>query len=527
MKNLSKQLFRTKDLGAIISESHDPEKKLKRVLGPIDLILLGIGMIIGAGIFATVGTATTGDALRPGAGPALMVSFAITAVACGFAALCYAELAALVPISGSAYTYSYATFGELIAWVIGWDLMLEYGVGSIAVAISWSGYFNALLAGLGITLPPWATVDFRTAFAGFDKATTVMAGGIPFDQLEPGLRHAWAAVREAPIFFGFPVICNIPAILIIMMLTAILVVGIKESARFNSIMVAIKLLVLGFFIVVGSLYVKPENWVPFAPNGFAGIRAGAAIVFFAFIGFDAVSTVAEETKNPRRDLPIGILGSLAICTVIYIVVSAVFSGLVPYSFLKNALAHEKAEPLALAMQHVNLNWAAGIIALGAVVAQAAVLLGLQLGQSRVFFSMSRDGLLPGFFSKVHSRYKTPYVNTIIIGAIIASVASFSNIDEMVDLTNIGTLFAFILVCFGVIILRIKEPHRHRAFKVPLNPVTPLLGIIACVFLMTGLPAVTWLRFVIWLVIGLFVYFIFSRTNSELHKLHHHKHTTGA
>lgn len=526
MKHLSRQLFRTKDLNVIIEESHDPEKKLKRVLGPIDLILLGIGLIIGAGIFATIGTATAGDAFRPGAGPSLMLSFAITGVACGFAALCYAELAALVPISGSAYTYSYATFGELIAWVIGWDLMLEYGVGSIAVAISWSGYFNGLLGGIGITLPPWATIDFRTAFTGFDKATALLGTGIPLDQLEPGLRHAWSAVREAPILMGFPVICNIPAILIIMLLTTILVIGIKESSRFTSIMVAVKLLVLGFFIVVGSLYVKPENWSPFAPNGFAGIRAGAAIVFFAFIGFDVVSTVAEETKNPRRDLPIGIIGSLAICTIIYIVVSAVFSGLVPYSFLKSALAHEKAEPLALAMQHVNLNWAAGIIALGAVVAQAAVLLGLQLGQSRIFFSMSRDGLFPKVFSRVHPKFKTPHINTIIIGAIIASVASFSNIDEMVDLTNIGTLFAFILVCFGVIILRIKEPHRHRAFKVPFNPVTPLLGIVACVFLMTGLPAVTWLRFVIWLAIGLVVYFSFSRTNSELHKLHHHKHPAG-
>lgn len=527
MKHLTKQLFRTKDLNVIIEESHDPEKKLKKVLGPFDLILLGIGMIIGAGIFATVGTATTGDALRPGAGPALMISFAITAVACGFAALCYAELAALVPISGSAYTYSYATFGELIAWVIGWDLMLEYGVGSIAVAISWSGYFNGLLSGLGITLPPWATIDFRTAFTGFDRVSTMLAAGIPIEQIEPGLRHAWAAVREAPIFFGFPVICNIPAVLIIAMLTTILVIGIKASARFNAAMVLVKLVVLGFFIVAGSLYVKPENWVPFAPNGFAGIRAGAAIVFFAFIGFDAVSTVAEETRNPRKDMPIGIIGSLVVCTIIYVAVSAVFSGLIPYAVIKNALASQKAEPLALAMQHVNLNWAAGIIAVGAVVAQAAVLLGLQLGQSRVFFSMSRDGLLPGVFSKVHHRFKTPYLNTVIIGAVIASVASFSNIDEMVDLTNIGTLFAFILVCFGVIILRIKEPHRPRAFRVPFNPLTPLLGVGACVFLMTGLPAVTWIRFVIWLVIGLVVYFSFSRTNSELHKLHHHKHNQGA
>lgn len=523
MRNFSKLLFRTKDINTILAESHENRSKLKKVLGAFDLVLLGVGMIIGAGIFATIGTATTGDALRPGAGPSLIVSFALTAVACGFAALCYAELASLVPISGSAYTYSYATFGELVAWIIGWDLIIEYGVGSIAVAISWSGYFNGLLEGFGISLPQWATIDFRSAFAGFSKASAMISGGLPMEQLEPGLRHAWTAVTGAPVLFGIPVICNIPAILIIMLITTVLVIGIKESSRFNAAIVAVKLLVLGFFIVIGSFYVKPENWVPFAPNGFAGIRAGAAIVFFAFIGFDAVSTVAEETRNPRRDLPIGIIGSLAICTIIYMLVAAVFSGLIPFSALKNALAHEKAEPLALALQHVNLNWAAGIIAIGAVVAQTAVLLGLQLGQSRIFFSMSRDGLLPKIFSKVHPKFKTPHINTMIIGGIIACVASFTNIDEMVDLTNIGTLFAFILVCLGVIILRIKDPHRPRAFKVPFNPITPLLGVGACVFLMTGLPAVTWLRFVIWLVVGLAVFFVYSMKNSILHGPRH-KHS---
>jgi len=523
MRHFTKRLFRTKDLNTILDESHDPKMKLKKVLGPFDLILLGIGAIIGAGIFATIGTATTGDALRPGAGPALMVSFALTAVACGFAALCYAELAAMVPISGSAYTYSYASFGEFIAWIIGWDLIIEYGVGNIAVAISWSGYFNELLHGLGITLPPWSTIDFRSAFAGFEKASALLSTGTPLNGLEPALQHAWAAVREAPHIFGLPFICNVPAMIIIAVLTTVLVIGIKESARFNEGIVAVKLLVLGFFILVGSFYVKPEHWSPFAPNGFAGIRAGAAIVFFAFIGFDAVSTVAEETRNPRRDMPIGILGSLVVCTVIYIVVAAIFSGMMPYSALKDSLAHQKAEPLALAMQYVDLGWAAGIIALGAVIAQTAVLLVLQLGQARIFFSMSRDGLLPSVFSRVHPKFKTPHVNTIIIGIVVAVVASFTNIEEMVDLTNIGTLFAFILVCFGVIILRIKEPHRPRAFRVPLSPIIPLLGVGACIFLMTGLPAVTWLRFGIWLIVGLVIYFGFSMRNSQLHKAYHSQH----
>ncbi len=517
MRNLSRQLFRTKDLNSILAESHDPSKRLKKALGAFDLILLGVGAIIGAGIFATVGTAAAGDALRPGAGPALIISFIITAVACGFAALCYAELAALVPISGSAYTYSYATFGELVAWIIGWDLMIEYGVGNIAVAISWSGYFSELLRGLGFPLPPWAVIDFRSAMHGFQKAAALLNSGVPFAELQPGLQRAWAAVHYAPHILGIPFICNIPASLIVLLLTSVLVVGIKESSRFNAVMVIIKLLVLGFFILVGAFYVKPSNWVPFAPNGFAGIRAGAAIVFFAYIGFDAVSTVAEETRNPKRDMPIGIIGSLIICTIIYVIVAAVFTGIVPFSLLKTSLAHQKAEPLTLAMQHINLNWAAGIVALGSIVAHTAVLLVLQLGQARIFFSMSRDGLLPPVFSKVHPRFKTPHINTMIIGGLVALFAALTNIDEMVDLTNIGTLFAFALVCFGVIILRVKEPHRPRAFKVPLNPITPLLGVAACIFLITGLPAITWLRFVLWLLLGLIVYFFYGVRHSLLHK----------
>ena len=517
MKDIAKKLFLLKDLSQIMSESHDPEHRLKKALGPFELILLGIGAIICAGIFATVGTAAAGDALRPGAGPALTVSFAMTAVACCFAALCYAEFASLVPISGSAYTYSYASFGELIAWIIGWDLMLEYCVGAIAVSISWSGYFTALLKGFGINLPAWSTIDYRSAIHGFNKAQALINSGTPLEQLQPVLRNAWNAVHGAPHIMGMPMIFNLPAFAIVLFITVILVRGIKESSRLNIAMVTIKLLVLGLFVALGSFYVKPENWVPFAPNGFAGIKAGAAIVFFAYIGFDCVSTVAEETRNPKRDMPIGIIGSLIICTIIYIVVAAVFTGIVPFSMLKTSLAHEKAEPLTLAMQHINIGWAVIVVAFGSLVAHIAVLLVLLLGQSRIFFSMARDGLLPSVFANVHKKFKTPHVTTISVGFIIALVAAFTNIDEMVDLTNIGTLFAFVLVCLGVIILRIKEPSKHRTFKVPLNPIVPLLGVASCIFLMTGLPGITWIRFFAWLVAGLVVFFTYSFHHSQLHK----------
>ena len=517
MKNLARKLFKLKDLSSILAEAHCPEHRLKKVLGPIDLILLGIGVIIGAGIFATVGTAAAGDALRPGAGPAIIFSFAITAVTCGFAALCYAEFASLIPISGSAYTYSYATFGELVAWIIGWDLMLEYCVGSIAVSISWSGYFTTLLRGFGINLPAWSTIDYRSALHGFQKATALLNNGATLNNLTPGLQKAYQAIHGAPHIFGMPFICNVPASLIILLLTIILVRGIKESARFNAGMVLIKLLVLGFFVALGSFYIKPQNWVPFAPNGFAGIKAGAAIVFFAYIGFDCVSTVAEETRNPKRDMPIGIIGSLIICTIIYMLVAAVFTGIVPFPLLKTTLAHEKAEPLTLAMQHINLGWASIIVAFGSLVAHIAVLLVLQLGQSRIFFSMARDGLLPSVFARVHKKFKTPHVTTIVTGVLIALIAAFTNIDEVIDLTNIGTLFAFVLVCFGIIILRVKEPSRHRTFKVPFSPLIPLLGVASCVFLMTGLPGVTWVRFVVWLIVGLLVYFFYSINHSVIHK----------
>jgi APA family basic amino acid/polyamine antiporter len=535
------KLFRTKTLEQCLADAEKPEYQLKRVLGPFQLILFGIGAIIGAGIFATIGTAAAGDAFRPGAGPALMVSFVITAIVCSFTALCYAEFTSIVPISGSAYTYSYATLGEIVAWIIGWDLIIEYAVGNIAVAISWANYFKTFIKGFGINFPDWLSMDYRTA------AKIVDADGVK------------VVFRDAPHIFGVPIIFNLLAVGIVTIITIILVWGIRESARFNAIMVGIKIIVLTFFIIVGFFWVKPDNWTPFAPNGWAGISAGAAIVFFAYIGFDAVSTVAEETRNPKRDLPIGIIGSLLICTVFYIVVSAVFTGLISHPELKMKLATEQAEPLTMALQHAapNLGWAVGIVAFGSVIAHTAVLLIFQLGQPRIFFSMSRDGLLPQTFSKVHKRFRTPYVATILTGVFVAVFAAVASIDEMVDLTNIGTLFAFILVCAGIIVLRKTQPDRPRPFKVPSgwlisvimftllavaliffipgsivgkaiilllaavgfsyfrNYLFPLLGVLSCLYLIFYLPPTSWLRFAAWLNFGFLIYVGYGAIHSRL------------
>lgn len=492
-----KQLFRTKSLDALVHEGEEPKHQLKRVLGAFDVVMLGIGAIIGAGIFATIGTAAAGDAMRPGAGPALMLSFVLTAIACGFAALCYAEFSAMVPISGSAYTYSYGTLGELVAWIIGWDLIIEYAVGNVAVAISWANYFKTFVAGFGINIPDWMSIDYRTA------------------SKIPGL------LEHAPHILGVPIVFNLPAFSIVALITVVLVLGIRESSRLTTIMVIIKLAVLGLFIWVGFHYVKPANWVPFAPNGWSGIQAGAAVVFFAYIGFDAVSTVAEEVKNPKRDLPIGIIGSLIVSTIVYILVAGVFTGIIPYPALVKTLSTSQAEPLTLAIQYANIkNWGnflVGIIAFGSVIAHTAVLLVFQLGQPRIFFSMARDGLLPQSFAKVHPKYRTPYVTTILTGLIVGVTAMFTTIDEMVDLTNIGTLFAFILVCAGIIILRKKEPDRPRGFRTPWVPLLPLLGIAACLYLVLGLPWITWIRFAGWLLIGLVVYFSYGYKRSLLRK----------
>ncbi|HOB51205.1 MAG TPA: amino acid permease [Acidobacteriota bacterium] len=535
-----KKLFQVKSLDQILVDAEKPEYRLNRALGPVHLIMLGIGAIIGAGIFATIGTAAAGDAYRPGAGPALMISFIITAVVCGFTALCYAEFASMVPISGSAYTYSYVTLGEIVAWIIGWDLIIEYAVGNIAVAISWANYFKTLLRGLGVIIPDWLSMDYRTAARIVDAAgqSTVF--------------------RDAPHVFGIPIVFNLLAVLIVAAISVVLVTGIRGSARFNAIMVGIKILVLSFFIVVGLKWVQPENWAPFAPNGWAGISAGAAIVFFAYIGFDAVSTVAEETRNPKRNLPIGIIGSLILCTFFYVIVSAVFTGLISYPDLRTKLATEQAEPLTMALEHAipHLGWAVGIVALGSVIAHTAVLLVFQMGQPRIFFSMARDGLLPAMFQKVHPRFRTPHVATLMTGAFVAFFSAIASIDEMVDLTNIGTLFAFILVCSGIIVLRKRDPERARSFRVPggwgwtiglyiafalglslfafsiptkliilgvtavvfvlaRNYIFPVLGIISCLYLIYYLPPTSWLRFAAWLNFGFVIYAGYGVIHSRL------------
>ncbi|HEX7243771.1 MAG TPA: amino acid permease [Longimicrobiaceae bacterium] len=489
------QLFRRKPIAELLAEGDHPNA-LKRELGAGDLIMLAIGAVIGAGIFSSIGTAAAGEILpdgtvvRLGAGPALVLSFVLLGLVCGLAALCYAELASMIPQAGSAYSYSYATLGELVAWIIGWDLILEYAVGNVAVAVAWSGYFNSLLTGFGIHLPDWATHGYRAVLKSSDPAIH-------------GL------METAPRVFGMPLLVNIPAFVIVMLITWLLMIGVRESARANNIMVVVKLLVLTLFVVVGAMHVDTANYVPFAPNGWRGIHQGAAIVFFAYIGFDAISTAAEETKNPQRNLPIGILVGLAICTVIYVIVGLVATGLVPYQQLK------AADPLAQALEMAGLQTASWIVAFGAVVSLTAVLLVFQYGQPRIFLAMARDGLLPPWAAKVHGKYRTPYVTTLITGLVVATGSLFADENEIYDLTNIGTLSAFAIVCIGVLVLRIVDPDRPRPFRVPFVWPVTLVGAGACVYTMFGLPAHAWERFAIWLGLGLLIYFLYGYRHSTL------------
>lgn len=502
-------LFRTKNLDDILKNIGGPQFALNRTLGAFNVTLIGVGAIIGAGIFATVGSAAAGDATvgRPGAGPSLMLSFVITAIVCGFTALCYAELASMVPISGSAYTYSYATMGELIAWIIGWDLIIEYAIGNVAVAISWAEYFHKLLLNLGVPFPHWLAADYRSA---------MILGS------EDPARYA-EFFGGAPVILGVPIIFNFLAFAIVALITVVLVWGIKESANFNAGMVAIKILVLLFFVGTALYFVPPAkmaaNWQPFQPQGWGGTFAGAALVFFAYIGFDAVSTVAEETKNPARDLPIGIIGSLVVCTIFYIVVAAVFTGLVPFTALQEVSSSGQAEALTMALDYVapaGVTLPQTVVAFGSVVAHTAVLLVFQLGQPRIFMSMARDGLLPPVFASVHPRFKTPHVTTILTGLFVGVIAAFANIESMLNLTNIGTLFAFLLVCIGIPILRHKDPTRMRPFRVPLgNWLIPVLGALSCIFLMYYLAADTWWRFIGWLVLGISIYLAYGYTRSAI------------
>ena len=480
--------FRRKGIDEAIGARERSGGPLRKVLGPVSLVSLGVGAIIGTGIFATIGSAAGGDARRPGAGPALVVSFLLTSVVCGFTALCYAEFASMAPLAGSAYTYAYATLGELVAWIIGWDLLLEYAIGNTAVAISWASYLTALLDGVGLHVPWWLATDYRTTAAA-------SAGRL----------------AEAPHVLGVPIVFNALAVGIVALLTIVLVWGVRESARLNAWMVGVKIAILAFFVLMGARFVDPENWHPFAPNGFAGVSSGAAVIFFAYIGFDAVSTCAEECRSPGRDMPIGILGSLLVCTLIYAIVAAVFSGLVPYPQLALLDENERAQALAVAMRHVSMPvWAVGIVALGSVVAQTAVLLVFQLGQPRILLAMARDGLLPPALARVHPRFGTPHVATILTGAFVAVVSAFANIDEMVDLTNVGTLFAFVVVCVSIPVMRYREPSRARPFRVPFGPfLVPALGAASCLFLVAYLPPSSWARFLGWLVVGLLVYFLYG------------------
>ena len=489
------QLFQRKPIAALIQDTEGSEG-LKRTLGAGDLIMLAIGAVIGAGIFGAIGTAAAGqlgpngEVIRVGAGPALVFSFLLLGGACALAALCYAELASMIPQAGSAYAYSYATLGELVAWIIGWDLILEYAVGNVAVAISWGDYFNTLLRGFGLQVPIWLTTGYRTALLSSDP-------------------QIHGLLASAPHIAGVPILIHVPAFSIVRLITWLLLRGARESATANNIMVVIKLMALALFDAVGGSHLKMANYTPFAPNGFRGIHQGAAIVFFAYIGFDAISTAAEETKNPQRNLPIGILGGLAICTVIYVIVGAVLTGMVPYKELA------VADPLARALELAGFKTVGWIVALGAVVSMSAVLLVFQYGQPRIFFAMARDGLLPKWAAKIHPRTHIPWATTLFTGIFVAAWSLVGDAGETYDLTNIGTLFAFILVSLGVLVLRYKEPDRPRPFRVPFVWPVCVLSAAGCLFIMYGLPGAAWWRFGWWLLIGLVLYFTYGFSHSKL------------
>jgi APA family basic amino acid/polyamine antiporter len=487
-------LFRRKPIADLMAA--DDTRSLKRVLGAGDLVMLAIGAVIGAGIFGAIGTAAAGqlgpngEVIRYGAGPALIFSFVLLGGACALAALCYAELAAMIPQAGSAYAYSYATLGEIVAWIIGWDLILEYAVGNVAVAISWGDYFTTLLRGLGLNLPIYLTTGYRTALLSAN----------------PDIH---GLLDTAPRVLGMPLLVNVPAFAIVMIITWLLLRGARESSTVNSVMVTVKLLALTLFIGVGLMNINPANYAPFAPNGFTGIHQGAAIVFFAYIGFDAISTAAEETRDPQRNLPLGILGGLAVCTIIYVIVGVVLTGIVPYQQLA------VADPLARALELIGYTRVGWIVALGAAVSMATVLLVFQYGQPRIFFSMARDGLLPSWAATVNPVTRIPSVTTLLTGVLVALASLVGDAAETYDLTNIGTLFAFALVCAGVLVLRAKEPDRPRPFTVPLVWVVAPLGIAACLFVMIGLPYQAWERFAIWIVIGLVLYAFYGYSHSRL------------
>ncbi len=494
----------------MISESEQPEHQLKKTLGPWSLTALGIGAIIGSGIFVLTGTAAAGEHFevpsilhtqvldllhslvrygdtsgalmhgRPAAGPAIAISFVLVAIACSFAGLCYAELASMIPIAGSAYTYSYATLGEIFAWIIGWDLILEYAVSNVAVAVGFAGYTKAQLAAFGINLPDvWST-------------------------------PVWAGGKWTGAYF------NLPAFLVVFVLTVLLVRGVRESAETNNIMVAIKIGAIAIFLIVGGMLVRPANWHPFAPSGFGGIITGGAIIFFTYIGFDSVSTAAEEAKNPQKDIPFGIIASLIVCTILYVGVALVLLGMMKYTTFASGEAANA--PVAYALQQLGAKPIfRSVIILGALTGMLSSLLVFQYGQTRIWFAMSRDRLLPKLFSVVHKKYQTPHWSTWIAGLVVGLPAAFVDIGDAADLSNIGTLFAFVLVSLGVIFLRRTQPDRQRGFRVPLVPIFPLISVVLCGGLMMGLTVITWIRFFVWLALGLLIYIFYSRSRSEFSK----------
>ena len=552
-KTISKILL---DAQAGYSDSHG--NNLKKILGVKDLTAFGIAAIIGAGVFSSIGKACFDG------GPGVVFLYIFTAVACGFAALCYAEFASTVPVSGSAYTYSYVAFGEIFAWMIGWDLLMEYAIGNIAVAISWSDYFTRLVKGFGGHIPEWLTMDFSTAHAGFLKANEALQSGAKATGLDNSLLDQFNAWSNAPQIFGLHLIMDLPALSIVILITAIVFVGIKESRNASNYLVVFKLIIIFVVIVLGGYYINPANWEPFSPNGFTGIMKGVSAVFFAYIGFDAISTTAEECKNPQRDLPRGMIYSLIICTILYVLLALVLTGVVSYKQLN------VGDPLAMIFDSLGLKWIAGIIAVSAVFATASVLLVFQMGQPRIWMSMSRDGLLPKIFSKIHPKYGTPSFSTIVTGFVVAVPALFLNLDTVIALTSIGTLFAFVLVCAGILVLNQMKDKPESKFKVPyLNgkyilpffvisgtfailkylpnyfqsllsiegfpmiiffatllvitiltylknfSLIPVLGFTSCFYLMAQESHTNWFRFLIWLLIGLVIYFLYGIRKSKL------------
>ncbi len=519
---LPRQIFRTKSIDKLISDSERPEHALKKTLGPVSLTALGIGAVIGSGIFTVIGTAIGGNpskladwkgspiidlvlnlaqghqlavAGRPGAGPALALSLVLVAIVCGLTGLCYAELASMIPIAGSAYTYTYATLGELVAWIIGWDLILEYAFSNMSVSVGFAAHVVDLLDWLGIHLDPkWLSPAY------LPLGLQDLAGKDIFGE-------GW--------HFGF----DIPAFIIVLLLTVVLVRGIRESARTNNIMVLVKITAILLFIGFGLSFVHPSNYHPFSPNGFSGVLAGGSIIFFTYIGFDSVSTASEECKNPRRDVPIGIVATLIVCTILYIGVAGVLTGMVPWQTVAGdgAPVVNALKRLSLTPGGHRLHWVRLIVVLGAIVGMISSILVFQLGQARVWFAMSRDRLLPDVFCKIHPKYRTPAVATWIAGFLVALPAGLFDVGTFAEMSNIGTLFAFVLVSIGVMVLRAKDPARHRGFRVPFGPVIPVLSTLFCVLLMAGLPAITWVRFFVWLIVGLVVYVVYSRKRSEFYE----------